>query len=1002
MDMEVAGQWRRQWAGSAEYGKVTEGGVTRNVARAMEVLHASAPGARVRVVRAAYHSSAGPGAPAASYMMHSSRQVLSSGYNFLEPSLTPSKPLEISSTPLGSLPDSEVERENYKVTEPDDYDISEPSKWRGSSGKNSIRMPSEESSSADNASIIDLDSRSNSTFKRSLQSKHSEDKSRTHIINTRVSPLLDAPVALSTLKYTSILNNSDEWNNRRKSYSFEDTSPLDHNVLPHHTIDSSTDSGICKSTEIVDDPFNNSNNIKSVLNNENNYQDESFKQWLSRNRSKSYRDTSITPPRSYHAKEFVPSENKITLQSSGKVSITLPFESQKSAQTEKVVITDDSDRKTKRVEFCKTELHFAVDTGTVNIIATDEKPPPSNDFRRRRSAFVPLNDKVDRPITLFGEKSEFSEVSNDKGVLNECVESEENTAATKSILKNKIPKPKPYLLGENMVIGNSNIDTNNLDFNRCLTKASAVSLINSQLQSERRFSNETISSGLSDIDSTSLTTNTYRTRSKGPQERLNDQVNNGPIEIFGSKTVNKKAGILPTNSEVSKTKIRELRGRDLAYFGIDNNDTSKLIPSTDNLQEEIFHSVKLVQQVSNSVCNSEAESDDAPEYQNIPTKFNFNKVPTPSPRSKYYKDTNILSEQKVLKPISEQVIDHADDSEFRNSSLRRQKDPLKQLHHRTNESNKTKAKQCRQRDTKDSSRSSSVSPAKTSDKALKSINSNKENETSNFKRDTRSRNSESPLYVNVNVRERKDKREPTIEDSSLKTARLRSSINKDLKANKHETRTKSAPADKNKSINHVHDDSKDKKQEIKHENHHRLHKKHTPKRTEKLTTPDIIIREMSSEQTPKEVKKGLADKNCTPKLQRSESLKRNSAQNSTKINLEDVNVLKKKDLHQNGTVKVPNSHSTSIDHKLSTKLSKNAVTSHKIDKIPETKQDKSTKSKRSKYVINYDDKNGTVSSICKIKKGPGTYKRKMIEIDSKNLQESNTKEKSLNKIALRK
>lgn len=55
--------------------QVTEGGVTRRVARAMEVLHASAPGARVRVMRAAYHSSAGPGAPASSYLMHSSRKV---------------------------------------------------------------------------------------------------------------------------------------------------------------------------------------------------------------------------------------------------------------------------------------------------------------------------------------------------------------------------------------------------------------------------------------------------------------------------------------------------------------------------------------------------------------------------------------------------------------------------------------------------------------------------------------------------------------------------------------------------------------------------------------------------------------------------------------------------------------------------------------------------------------------------------------------------------------
>lgn len=440
----------------------------------------------------------------------------------MEPTPTRSQPLEISSTPLESSPDSEVERENYKVTEPDDYDISAPSKWRASSGKNSIRMPSEESSSADNASIIDLDSRINGSFKRTLQTKHSDDSTRTHIINTRVSPLLDAPTALSTLKYTSILNGSDEWNNRRKSYSFEDTSPLDQNAFPQnnsHTIDSSTDSGICKSTEIVDDSVNNNINTRQVNSNEKNHQDElTFKQWLSRNRYKSYRDTSTTPPRSYRKLESPPVEGKVALQSAGKVSITLPFETQKTTKSEKSTPIDDNDRRTKRVEFCKTELHFAVDTGTVNIIATDEKPPPSNDFRKKRSAFVPLHTKVDKPITLFGEKPEFSEIDADSSISNnEFVEFEENTAATKSILKNKIPKPKPYLLGENMVFGKSTDEADiNLDLNRSLTKTSAVSLINSQLQSDRRYSNETISSGLSD-DTTTVTTSTYRTGIKGTQ-----------------------------------------------------------------------------------------------------------------------------------------------------------------------------------------------------------------------------------------------------------------------------------------------------------------------------------------------------------------------------------------------------------------------------------------------------------------------------------------------------
>lgn len=38
----------------------------------------------------------------------------------------------------------------------------------------------------------------------------------------------------------------------------------------------------------------------------------------------------------------------------------------------------------KKVGFCKTEVHFAAESGKVNIVETDCKPPPSNRFRRRR------------------------------------------------------------------------------------------------------------------------------------------------------------------------------------------------------------------------------------------------------------------------------------------------------------------------------------------------------------------------------------------------------------------------------------------------------------------------------------------------------------------------------------------------------------------------------------------------------------------------------------------
>lgn len=57
------------------YFQVVEGGVTRRIARAMEVLHASGPGSRMKVMRAAFHTTAGAGVPASSYTVHASRRV---------------------------------------------------------------------------------------------------------------------------------------------------------------------------------------------------------------------------------------------------------------------------------------------------------------------------------------------------------------------------------------------------------------------------------------------------------------------------------------------------------------------------------------------------------------------------------------------------------------------------------------------------------------------------------------------------------------------------------------------------------------------------------------------------------------------------------------------------------------------------------------------------------------------------------------------------------------
>lgn len=123
-------------------------------------------------------------------------------------------------------------------------------------------------------------------------------------------------------------------------------------------------------------------------------------------------------------------------------------------------------------------------------------------------------------------------------------------------------------------------------------------------------------------------------------------------------------------SPVPKPKTRQLRDSDLTFFGIDKASTTKNYmqqhveqktarPKSDFTNDTLFtndtfESVRLIKQISSSAQNSEAESDDLPEYQNIPLKTNFAPIPIPRSRVKYKKPGE---EVEVLKPIIEQQYD---------------------------------------------------------------------------------------------------------------------------------------------------------------------------------------------------------------------------------------------------------------------------------------------------------------------------------------------------------
>ncbi|XP_041977818.1 transcription initiation factor TFIID subunit 1-like [Aricia agestis] len=948
MDLQVAGQWRREWAGTAEFGDVVEGGVTRRVARAMEVLNASAPGARVRVMRAAYHSTAAPGRPASTYLMHSSRQVISSGNRFLEQSSSssPIKPLEISSTPLESSHDSEAERENYKVTEPDDLDISEPSKWKGSTSKSSIRLPSEESSSADNASIIDLDSRTNSrnSFRRSFRRKE-DPILEGHRMNPRVSPLLDAPVALNTLKYTSLLNGTDDWNDRRKSYSFEDPAPSQTSFNKRvrqekdkFTFDSSTDSGICKSSEIVDDQRNFSHLDKSPFEPENN----TFRDWLSKNRS--YKMKPIK------TKHFDDNSSNISLKSTGKVTITLPVTLESDTASESVSNSnEDSDRKIKRVEFCKTELHFAAESGTVNIIATDEKPPPTNDFRRKRSAFVPLKDRFEKPITLFGDKSDLFDSVTDEMKLN--IQNDENTAATKSILKNKIPKPKPYLLGENMEFGN--VDSNSSKDSDTFSVPTSVSLINRQLQSARHIHSP---SYLSDIDTTVIPHEVSKTNTKGLENHnetihtiVRDHVLDHPV-----RRVKKSS-----SPEPGKSKSRELRKSDLAYFGI-YNDKEKKTPSHDNLQEEIFHSVKLVQKVSNSVSNSEIDSDEAPEYENLSTRYS-QMIPTPKPRTKYKSEVKSLKESETLRTIPERVNESVND--MRRAALNKY----------SSISNDDRDKS-RSRNSKSTITRGSPGPRHNKNEYSSDYN---KKEIYNNATDVKER-SVTPLYMNIKTsRDKVASEKQTKNHTDHKSTKDRSS-----------KRLSKSPEHKNRIVEKVETTKNDnvlaKLDKIDQNNY----TKSTKENIDRLATPKHRPKREDMENLlPK--KKTLANKNPNDVNDNNDTNSRSTSSRKKLIENSNLSLIKstrnndKENKRDTLREKIKSNTKILSDPMQLEMSAKSKYGGEGTKDLKIISVEKPKKMKRSEYVINYDDKNGTVSSIRKIVNGTNSHRKIKTPVDSK-------------------
>ncbi|XP_030561381.1 mucin-5AC isoform X3 [Drosophila novamexicana] len=180
-------------------------------------------------------------------------------------------------------------------------------------------------------------------------------------------------------------SSSSEWHLRRKSYGFEKMSPPENRSI--FRVDASTDSGLGRSGEQLGNWSPTERSAAAAANGAG--------------------STIIHFGRQQAGKPASPSEAE---QLSKRHSIAVEETWRDIRKTSQVHVNGDSingsngnnsasqlqrSSAQKRVEFCKTEVHFAAESGRVNIVETDGKPPPTQNFRRRRrTASGPLQSLV--------------------------------------------------------------------------------------------------------------------------------------------------------------------------------------------------------------------------------------------------------------------------------------------------------------------------------------------------------------------------------------------------------------------------------------------------------------------------------------------------------------------------------------------------------------------------------------------------------------------------------
>lgn len=282
------------------------------------------------------------------------------------------------------------------------------------------------------------------------------------IINTS-SPSLHS--ADPKVKYRETSSALSDWHLRRKSYGFENM-PTEGKEMSK--MESSTDSGLGRSGDLWSSVENSKPRGTIITLGDN---ETSSSVLLNRDTNgTSEQRSSPNNENGYENKRHSIAVDETKYVKDSKTLVNLNGLNAKEWNSSSSNLLDENGRRMKRVEFCKTEVHFAAESGRVNIVETDGKPPSTNNFRRRRRISAPsssLETVTTGPVMHFGDernvdKSTENEVKcltmeqsrcDEVTTISSTVRDDEDDLdeiSLRGILKNKPIKPRPYHLGENI------------------------------------------------------------------------------------------------------------------------------------------------------------------------------------------------------------------------------------------------------------------------------------------------------------------------------------------------------------------------------------------------------------------------------------------------------------------------------------------------------------------------------------------------------------------------